>query len=330
MENSSGDRADREPTVGLGMPVYNGERYVREAIRSVLAQTLDDFELVISDNASSDGTEAICRAFAAEDPRVRYFRNETNVGAHPNFNVSFNRSRGKYFKWIAHDDLLYPRYLEECVAVLDSNPDAVQCQADLEFIDGEGESIGVVPWRLAGGASSDPVRRFATVLLERHNCYDFMGLFRRDALAQAPLQSFHGGDRALLAHMATLGQFSHVYKPLMTVRDHANRYTRSKLRPTDRASWTDSRKAGRLSFPHWSLYGSYWKMAWSMPSGFADKLRASGVLLAWWFFNWNGVRMAVDVAATVAPNLVGYAEHFKQTYISPAPGVDEIRRKTTN
>ena len=317
------------PVVSLGMPVYNGERYVREAVRSALAQSLDDIELVISDNASTDATERICREFAAADPRVRYFRNTSNVGAHPNFNLAFDRSRGRYFKWLAHDDLLHPDYLQQCVAVLDADPSVVLCQTDLACIDESGQQVGVVPWRLDAAGSADPVRRFSAVLLQRHNCYDFMGVIRRDVLAKAPLKSFHGGDRTLLAHVSTLGRFAHVHEPLMTIRDHANRYTRSTTRPAERAKWHDSRNTSRFSFPHWSLYGSFWEIVGKMPTGLGDKLRASGVLLAWWFVNWNGVRMALDLVATVAPGVVSTAERIKQKLFSPAPGIDEIRRKAS-
>jgi glycosyltransferase involved in cell wall biosynthesis len=315
------------PTVSLGMPVYNGERFVAEAVRSVLDQTFSDFELVICDNASTDGTERICRNFAVRDPRVRYFRNATNIGAHPNFNLTFQHARAPFFKWFAHDDLLHPAYLEACLALMRADPGVVLCQSDLEFIDEHGRSIGVIPWRLGGTTVDDPVRRFAATVLERHNCYDFMGVFRREILAQAPLQSFHGADRALLAHVATLGRFGHVARPLMTVRDHETRYTRTMTRPADRAKWADSRRPVRFSFPHWSVYGSYWRSVRQMPGGFGDKLRASVVLLGWWFTNWNAVRMALDPVALVAPDVVGFAEHFKQKHFSPAPGVDEIRGK---
>lgn len=317
------------PTVSLGMPVYNGERYVEEAIRSVLAQSYGDFELVISDNASTDRTEQICREFAAADPRIQYFRNPANVGAHPNFNLAFERSRGRYFKWFAHDDLLHPDYLKQSLAVLEADPGIVLCQTDLACIDGSGEQIGVVPWRLQDTNSADPARRFGTVLLQKHNCYDFMGVIRRNMLAEAPLKSFHGGDRTLLAHVATLGRFGHVHQPLMTIRDHASRYTRSTTRPAERAKWHDARNTSRFSFPHWSMYGSFWEIVGKMRTGLGDRLRASWVLIVWWFVNWNAVRMALDLVATLAPGVVSSAEHIKQKLFSPAPGIDEIRRKAS-
>ena len=114
------------------MPVYNGERYVAEAIRSILAQTLDDFELVICDNASSDRTQEICASFAKNDSRIRYFQNKVNLGGHPNFNRTFELSRGKYFKWAAHDDVLRPELLRSCVKALEESTDAALCQSDID------------------------------------------------------------------------------------------------------------------------------------------------------------------------------------------------------
>src|SRR5215471_14033382 len=98
--------------VSLGLPVYNGQRYLAGAIQAILDQTFSDFELIICDNASTDETESICRDLAARDPRVRYHRNPANIGAAPNFNKTFELSTGEYFKWLAHDDLHEPTYLQ--------------------------------------------------------------------------------------------------------------------------------------------------------------------------------------------------------------------------
>ena len=97
-----------DPKISIGMPVYNGENYLAQALRAILSQTFTDFELIISDNASTDATQRICETFAAEDSRVRYFRNSRNIGIEPNFNAAFEPARGKYFMWTAHDDLLEP------------------------------------------------------------------------------------------------------------------------------------------------------------------------------------------------------------------------------
>ena len=105
------------PRVSIGLPVYNGERYLRESIDSILAQTFQDFELVVCDNASTDETARICEEYAERDPRVRYFRNARNIGGINNANLTFERSRGDLFRWAAHDDVCAPVLLERCVQV---------------------------------------------------------------------------------------------------------------------------------------------------------------------------------------------------------------------
>ena len=127
------------PKVSIGMPVYNGDRYLGSAVESLLAQTFGDFSIVIVDNASTDGTEAIGREFAKRDRRVRYHRNPENIGGGPNFNRAFDMANdAPYFKWAAHDDLHAPDFLAECVAVLDRRSDVVLCHCETEHIDENG------------------------------------------------------------------------------------------------------------------------------------------------------------------------------------------------
>src|SRR4051794_3298661 len=93
------------PKLSIGLPVYNGENFLAHAVDSILAQDFRDFELIISDNASTDRTAEICRGYAESDPRVRYVRFETNQGGSRNFCYVFELARGEYFKWAAHDDV---------------------------------------------------------------------------------------------------------------------------------------------------------------------------------------------------------------------------------
>ena len=133
--------SNNESCISIGLPVYNGEDFLRATIDSILAQTFKNFELIISDNASTDSTEAICREYAAKDKRIHYYRNEHNLGAAPNYNRVFELSTGKYFKWAAHDDLYAPEYLEQCVKVLENNPSIVLCYSPVIFIDNQGKQL---------------------------------------------------------------------------------------------------------------------------------------------------------------------------------------------
>src|SRR6185312_8647929 len=133
--NQLPDTAGAAPAVTIGIPVYNGERYLEEAIRSALGQTNGDLELVISDNASTDRTAEICRDYALQDSRLRYFRNPSNLGAAPNYNIVFSHARGRFFKWLAHDDLMTPTYVEKVTRVLEARPEAVLCNSVVAYID---------------------------------------------------------------------------------------------------------------------------------------------------------------------------------------------------
>ena len=132
---------ERAPRVSIGLPVYNGERYLQQAIDSLLAQTFSDFELILLDNASTDGTRAICEAAAARDPRVRYLREPVNTGGIRNHNRTVELSRGEYFKWAAHDDIYAETFVEMCVAHLDSSPATVIAFTQSEFIDEHGRRM---------------------------------------------------------------------------------------------------------------------------------------------------------------------------------------------
>jgi glycosyltransferase involved in cell wall biosynthesis len=325
---SVSSRDARPPVIGLGMPVYNGARYLEPTLDSILAQTFADFELVICDNASTDDTERICRRYAAADPRIRYHRNAENLGAHPNYNLTYDLSRGRFFKWTPYDDVLLPDYLASCVGALIETPEASVCQSHLAFIDGQGAHLGTCRADLFEAQSPDAAERFAAAVLRAHNSYDMQGVHRREILARSRrLASFHGSDRALVAELALLGPFLCVPRGLMQVRDHDSRYTRAYTDPVARAAWHDAQLAGRKSFPHWRLYRTYWELVSSHGVTSAHRLRCRLALLRWWFVNWNAARMAIDLLAAFVPGIVGAAERFKQRF-SPAPGIDQLRKAT--
>src|SRR5215469_3928553 len=234
------------PLVSVGIPVFNGEAFLEDAIRSVLTQALDDLELILCDNASTDRTAEICGDHAARDHRVHYFRNPRNLGAAANYNLTFSHARGRYFKWLAHDDRMLPSYLAKTYRVLEERPNAVLCNTVISYIDSAGAHLGLYDSKLSGADSYSPSERFAWMVLRSHTCVDFFGLIRRDALCDSLLHgTFHGADRALLAQLALRGRMIKLPAPLLAIREHPNRYTRAQRRSGDRAAWHDSARGGQ-------------------------------------------------------------------------------------
>lgn len=212
--------AARVPRVSIAVPVYNGERFLRESLDGLLAQTFTDFELVIVDNASTDGTEAICREYAARDPRVRYYRNQRNLGGPGNFRRAFQLSRGEYHKWSTADDLWHPTLVEKCVAVLDARPDVVLAYPRSNIVDATGTVVDTFddPLDLPETSPTERVRR---VIEESTYCHAHLGVLRRSVMLQTGLiGSELASDIRFLAEMAMLGKFVVVPEYLFGRRLH--------------------------------------------------------------------------------------------------------------
>ena len=211
------------PRVSIGLPVYNGEKFLERALDSILAQTYADFELIISDNASTDATEQICHAYAAKDDRIRHYRNEKNLGAARNFNYAFELSRGAYFKWAAADDLILPDYLARCVKILDSDPSVVIAFTKTIFIDEKDnpiEGVHDAQWDLRSDAAHE---RFRHVIFSGSWCNVIFGLIRADALRTTRLISdYPGQDYGLLGQLSLIGKFCEVAEYLFLRRLHPN------------------------------------------------------------------------------------------------------------
>lgn len=209
----------RRPLVGIGLPVYNGERYLRGCLDSLLAQDYADVELTVSDNASTDATEAICREYAARDPRVRYHRAERNMGAVWNFRRAFELSRGEYFCWAAFDDLREPAFVRRCVEALEASPRAVMCCPGVRLIDEEGREIGEREFTHGIRPAGATPRERLSAIARATYWYDFYGVMRRSALARTRLpQPVWGFDVLLVAEMCLLGPVVTVPERLLVYR----------------------------------------------------------------------------------------------------------------
>ncbi|UCC30672.1 MAG: glycosyltransferase family 2 protein [Phycisphaerales bacterium] len=228
------------PCVSIGLPVYNGERHVREAIDSILSQTFEDFELIISDNASTDRTTEICQTYAARDRRIKYFHNRENIGGMRNANRVFELSSGTYFKWAAHDDVLARTNLERCVEALDRDASAVLCFCDTRFIDKDSKTVGhyVVPLDCTGLSRTARFRRIVNLPVPCHGIMTY-GMHRSSALKQTRLfGSYFEWDQVLIVEMALLGNFVRVPEELYWARKHRGQGSRTPGW-RQRAVWMD-------------------------------------------------------------------------------------------
>lgn len=306
------------PTVSVGMPVYNGAKYIRQALDSILNQTYKDFEVVICDNASTDDTQSICEDYAKRDPRIRYYRNEKNLGAAPNYNKTFKLARGRYFNWFAHDDLFASNYLEQCVMMLEANPDTVLCSSVVSIIDENGDEVTVYKPKLSATESSSSVAaRFAPMVLVSHTCTDFFGLFRTELLGKTGLHGvYHGCDRALLAEIALMGKIMRIPEPAFANREHTERYSRA-IAAGDRSHWHDSRSSNKIGFVTWKLYFDYIKAIRARVPSTRERFRCYRVLLKWWTSNLNSLRLLADLVIYIAPSSFGIAEKIKDRLIKP-------------
>jgi glycosyltransferase involved in cell wall biosynthesis len=251
------------PSVSLALPVYNGEKFIADAIQSILAQDYKNFELIITDNASTDGTERICRDFAASDQRVRYVRNERNFGAGPNYNLGFELSRGKYFKWCACDDRITENFVSACVASLERNQDAVLAYGTTQTIDQNGRLVPLVGKMLGLQQADDdvPMRRFKKFLNDRNTNFEIFGLHRSSALKNSTMhRSYYGSDKTLMAELTLLGRF--IFVPGITFynREHPDR----SINIWDKralAHWIDTDEAGRRHLPNLQRLGQLIEIA---------------------------------------------------------------------
>ena len=287
------------PLVTFGMPVYNGQDYLEEALNSILAQTFTDFELIISDNASTDRTEEICRAYAGRDARIQYVRNPVNLGAARNYNRLVDLARGKYFKWASHDDLIEPDFLERCVAVLEANPDAVLAYTRNMMIDAQGHAVQPYEDRFQLVFNS-PAERFKGFFKTPGMCNPVFGLLRLDALQRtARIGAFRASDRILLGHLALLGKFHEVPARLFYRRMHANMSMKANVSDKDIAAWFDpaSKRSLLVLFPRWRWVLEYLRDVTRSPMPLADRARCYYYVFRfqvvnrnWWRSEWNTVK----------------------------------------
>jgi glycosyltransferase involved in cell wall biosynthesis len=290
------------PKLSIGLPVYNGDNFLSEALDSILSQTFTDFELIISDNASTDRTAQICQEYAARDSRIRCYRNDENIGAARNYNRVFHLASGIYFKWMAHDDACAPGFLDKCVTTLDAHPDVVLCYSQTILIDENGSEIERYSDNL-DLPSPYPHVRFRDFNRNPGWCNPIFGIIRSDVLRQTPLiGSFSVSDRSLLAELSLHGKFVEIPEPLFYRRVHPKAYSMVYRTESGSAEWYDPRNKGKLIFPRWQRYRAYLFAVHRAPIPFQQKMLA-WLSLADFIFSkrkWGGMMEDFGQAALSA------------------------------
>jgi len=245
------------PTVSVGLPVFNGQKYLVETLESLLTQTYTDFELIVADNASTDQTISIVEKYARHDSRIRILYSDQNHGATWNYNRIIPEARGKFFRWAAADDLVGDMLLEKCVGLLQERPDVVLAFPQTVLIDENGEVIEHYPNRL-NLQSPYPHMRLQGLFDGPGLCNPVFGLIRMSALTQTTLiESYVDSDRVLLGQLALLGKFQEVPEPLFFRRMHSQTSVAANLDRSSRLAWFDPRRRSRIQFPSWRRFFVY-------------------------------------------------------------------------
>jgi glycosyltransferase involved in cell wall biosynthesis len=299
--------------------VYNGENFLAEALDSMLAQTYEDFELIISDNASTDRTEAICRHYLARDSRVKYVRNTTNLGAARNYNQLIDMAQGEYFKWSAHDDVCKPEFLGKCVSVLDADPGVALCFTQAHGID-ENDQFLLAYNNQMDADVVEPWKRFYATACRRHNMTVVMafGLMRTDVLRRThKIGAFSSSDRILVGEMALYGRFHMVPEVLFLKRDHPQAHWIQYRTRQERMAWYDTSRKNDRTFPHWRLFQEHLVSIGNAPLSASDRIKCYATMGSWVRFNWRHL-------------LLNLAQRDKPIKSGKAPATDQIERQSAN
>ena len=272
--------------LSIGMPVWNAQNYIREALNSILKQSFKDFELIISDNGSTDKTQKICEQYAKKDKRITYIRHETNRGAAWNYNYVVGLARGKYFKWAAHDDNLDPQFLRKCISVLEKDESVILAYTRAKLMDAKGVVTKLYTDRLNLDSPRVSVRYrgFHDAYKGFHECNPVFGVMRIDTLRKTKMiDNFIGSDIVLLGEFALRGRIVEIPEYLFFLRIHPGNSTYANPTVDDKISWFDPSKGGTLVLPSWRYLWEYFKAVNKIKMHFLDRMSCYGELRKWAF-----------------------------------------------
>ncbi len=271
-----------QPRVSIGVAVYNGEKYLAQTLDSLAAQIYADFEVIISDNASTDSTPEICRRYVEADKRFHYHRNAVNLGVAPNYNRVFELSSGEYFKWADYDDVLHPEFLQRCVHVLDQNPDVALCYCKVNIIDETG-ALHDIHDPGPDTSSDRSYERFRNLIRFPELAIQSMGLFRSSIVRQTPLHgSYPSSDEVFLAEIALRGRYYEIQDRILDVRLHPEQSTRG-VQEVQRARvvFFDSSLRGKIVLPKWRYLNGCLSAINRAPLSAYGRLYCYGQMVRW-------------------------------------------------
>lgn len=273
----------RPPLVTIGLPVYNGERYLDDAMASLLAQDYESLEVVVSDNASNDRTPDILETWQAKDPRVSVYRNPANLGGAPNFNRVLSLAKGSYFRWAGHDDLIAPTMVRACVEALEqAGPSFVLAYPQTVVIDEEGAEVEILSGQL-DLREPDPVDRLRRVIREVRLANMIFGLIRTEAVREVGgLPKYNSGDLVMIAGLALRGRFMELPQPLFYRRIHQGMSWQASRSAEGFAKWFDPTRRWFIVFPMWRLWRELLAEVMRSDLDRRDKARAFLVVLIEW------------------------------------------------
>jgi glycosyltransferase involved in cell wall biosynthesis len=303
----------KRPKVAIGLPVYNGATYLRDALDGILAQRFTDFEVLISDNGSVDDTEAICRDYATRDARIRYVRQPENLGAAHNFNYVFHHTSAPYFRWAAHDDIMDVDYLSDCMAAFDADSgDGVLAYPRTMRIDAQGQRLGLF-LDPALAYDLNPAQRLAALIAPEDPkmslaimCFPVFGLVRRDILEKTSLiANFPRSDTLLIVELALWGRWISIEAPHFLRREHdqgsvisAEKAATGLERERLLAEWFDPARKGRFPATRTRLALGYIAATLKPPMPLAMRLKCLRIALGWFGRHARLIRGEVRILVT--------------------------------
>ena len=249
------DEQAKTPTVTIGMPVFNGERFIRKALDSALNQTFSDFEIIISDNNSNDATQTICCEYAARDSRINYIRHEKNFGVHWNFSFVARRATGRFYTWLAHDDTLEPQFLDLTVRYMFQNPGTVLAACDFAIIDENGTELRFEKLETLRDSLAWEDRRVPFFAYGHSNIYFCTYGMMQTAICKSIIadvkerKMLAGSEYPIIARFAASGEITSLPFVLRTHRSHSSSAFQTETRENMQRD-----KLSRIAFFYSNLF----------------------------------------------------------------------------